>query len=646
MATATCVKQFVANLANHRAGRILASHLASVEAQDEIHAPDSAAQEALSNERVLVYALARSIMKRVPFPCGLSPTLPRFLAVLNLSGERSLVYSDSPALIRVLCTRSSVLHRGELEKALKFFEDHPMDRTQDAMKFVILSYSMPWQAGTDSEYWHLSACSVDAVGELDVKLTDRTKHFASTAVTPCAGVSVMEPRIIGVPLNPNAEAKLLMVSDTDIVRFCNSYSATCLDKSPEQIAQAMATDASAASAKIAQLLSVAEDLQRRRKADQDENRELKEQLKQLTDTLNTTVNEAFREEKEQEEKHKAESDQVLAGAQEKLLCAAEKIKALRLECDTEIAERNKSAKKEAKAKKQHEALQTKYALAQRQSEAKDALHNAALSQHVATISRLEGQLAASSEKAAAARADLERSHAAAIQCTDDAHAAAMQKLTLALESKERICNQLSENNERRDVELESHKTHQVEQDTRIADLEAHIKILNQRLSSRPKPAATRNASIATKKNASTSTHQCASTQTDRPPPVESEVAAEAPAEREVAATQEGESPQPQPQPQPQQPAAPAVGAKVMVDRVPSPFMTYQNAVDMLQELVNASGNAYVPQMVPMHHVQMQMPFPTYPRPLPFPNFVPTNGYQEPNGHAQPRFSSNQRRGYR
>jgi hypothetical protein len=63
-------------------------------------------------------------------------------------------------------------------------------------------------------------------------------------------------------------------------------------------------------------------------------------------------------------------------------------------------------------------------------------------------------------------------------------------------------------------------------------------------------------------------------------------------------------------------------------------------------------------MVPMHHTQMPMPMPMpmsmpmpmpytgYPRPLPFPNFVPANGYHEPNGHAQPRYSPDQRRGHR
>ena len=103
------------------------------------------------------------------------------------------------------------------------------------------------------------------------------------------------------------------------------------------------------------------------------------------------------------------------------------------------------------------------------------------------------------------------------------------------------------------------------------------------------------------------------------------------------------------QQQQQQQSAPAaralaVGAKV-IDRATSPLLTYQSALDVLQELVNTLGDAYVPQMVPMHHspmpircpmpMPMPMPHPGYSRPLPFPNFVPANGYHEPNGHAHP-----------
>ena len=604
--------QWISNLSNHRVGRLLASHLASVDAQPELPNHDCSAQEALSNERVLVYALARSIQKGKPYPCGLSSRLPMFIAVINLSGERALVYSDSPSLMRSLCTHSSALHRKELEQALNFFESHSASRDEASMKFVILTYSMPWQAGTDAAYWHLSACSIDAVGDLDLNLVDRIRHFSSTSLGPCAGKSVMHPyRDACVPLYATAQGTLALVGEKQISQFCESYSATCLDTT--HVVEAMA-DASGGGGEgggkggvVAQMRSVVDDLQRGRKAHQAEIKELKGQLKQLTNTLTTTVNEAVDQENEMKAKHKEEFDKAHQNAKEALDLAQEQCKALRVEVKTVETTNNQQAKELRKTKKALEALQAKQAAEERQSAAKDALHNAALSQHVATISRLEGLLSTSGEKAAAARAELERSHAATLQSTNEAHASALQKLTLALQSKERICNQLSENNERRDVEVESHKTHQAEQDQRIADFEAQIKALSQKLSARPKPPSTRNVSIVTKKNSSTSTHQCASTQTD------------AQEETVVAVTEE-------------EPTALTTGAK-SVDRAQSPSMSYQAALDMLQELVHASAataGRYVPQpMVPM------MQYHGYPRPLPFPHFVPGTMYQEQNGHAQP-----------
>lgn len=605
--------QWVANQSHHRAGRLLASHLASLEAQPDLQIADCSAQEALSNERVFIYALARSVQKRKPPPCGLSSKLPLYIAVLNLSGERILVYSDSPSLMRSLCTRSNVLHRKELEQALCFFESHAASRTEASMRFVLLNYSMPWQAGTDSVYWHLSACSVDAVGEIDLNVVDRIKHFSSTSQGPCAGKSVMLARDACLPLYSSDQGGLALVSDKQVADFCNTYSATSLDIAPEAKADVLANAATA------QLRSVIDELQRGRKEDQDEIKELKAQLKQMGDTLSTAMNEAFDEENEMKAKHKEQFDKAQQTAKEALELAQEQCKALRLEVKADKATINQQAKEIRKTKKLYEAVVAKQSEAERQSTAKDALHNAALSQHVANISRLEGLLATSGEKAAAERADLVKSHAAALESERTMHEAAQHKLALALQSKERICNQLSENNERRDVEVESHKTYQAEQEQRITDLEAQIKGLSQKLSARPKPVATRNASVTTKKNSSTSTHQCASTQTD----VE-------PEETVVAVTEE-------------EPTALTSGPKT-IERAQSPSMSYQAALDLLQELVISSGASQYtpPAMVPM------APYHPYQRPLPFPHFVPATVYQEPNGQMQPRYTPTQpyRRGHR
>ena len=648
--------QWVANLSNHRVGRQLANHLASVEGQSDVHAGDCAAQEALWNERVLVHALARSINRQKPLPCGLSSRIPMFIAVLNLSGERSLVGSDSPALIRVLCTRSTALHRSELKQALKMFEDHAAERIDAALNFVILTYSMPWQSGTDSVYWRLSACAINTTSKPD--LVDRIKHFSSTSLGPCTGKSVMDMRDATLPIHGTEQGALKLVDNDQIDAFCESYSATNLDKDPTTIATATAAATAATGSteatsgaegnELRMLRSVIDDLHARSKQDQAEINNQKKQLKLISTKLNALVKEASKKWDDMEGRHKAQLDKEQQKAKEELDRATEKNSALLVEIEGLETTKKQQHKETRKHKATAEALQAKQAADGRQSAAKDALHNAALSQHVATISRLEGLLATSGEKAAAARAELERSHAETVRSEREAHAAALQKLTIALQSKERICNQLSENNERRDVEVESHKTHQAEQDKRIVDLEAQLGALSHKLNARPKPVATRNASIGTRKNASTSTHQCAQTQTDRPPSPERAGAGAAPATSTEA-------------PPPLEAAVALVGTKV-TDRAPSPSLSYQGALDMLQELVTASGNACVPQVVPMHHAPMSMPMPMpmqmpmpmpmpysgYPRPLPYPHFVPGATHHERNGygHAQPRHAPSQRKGSR
>ena len=656
MASKKADVQWVANLSSHRVGRQLASHLASVasaQEQSDVHGGDCAAQQALWYERVLVNVLARSIEKQKPFPCGLSVKLPAFVAVLNLSGERFLVGSDSPALIRTLCSHSAVLHQSELKRQLKKFEKHALERTDAVSNFVILTYSMPWQAGIDSVYWHLSACAINTISKVD--LIDRILHFSSTSLEPFTGTSVMDIRDATLHIHGTEQPTLRVVDDAAMDAFCESYSATNLDKDPTTTAMATSTAATgsteAASGaernEVRMLRSVIDDLRLRSSADQAEISNQKAQFDLVTAELKGLVQKASQASKEWDDmelKHRAKLDQEQQKAKKEIDKLTDKNAALSAEIDEHETAKKQQQREIRKHKAAADALQAKQAADERKSTAKDALHNAALSQHVATISRLEGLLATNGEKTAAALAELERSHAETVRCERETHAAALHKLTIALQSKERICNQLSENNERRDVEVESHKTHQAEQDKRIVDLEAQLLAVMQQLNARPKPIATRNASIGTKKNASTSTHQCAQTQTDRPSSPEK--AADPPTAQLPA---EG--------------ATPAMGTKVM-DHAASPSLSYQDALDMLQELVTASGNARASQATPALHaplsmpMSMSMPMPMpmsmpmpmphsgYPRPLPYPHFVPGGPYHEANGHVQPRHTPSHRRGPR
>ena len=603
---------WVAGLAGSRAGRLLASHLAAVEVHGSDH--DCAMQEALANERVFVHALARSAHNHRPFPCGLPPRLPCFIAILNLSGERMVVYSDSSALIRSLCAHSTVLHRNELEERLLLFEMHPTKRTTEEMRFVLCSYSLPWQAGADASYWHLSACAISvATDGVERALVDRQPQFSSDSATPFRGKSALDSRDKQLPLYVAAPGVLELVSDKQIAEFVEAYSATCLDKASGPAGVAAAATAAAAvggggGGANEQIRSLNQRLLQDRDRDQTEIKDLKRQTAALVETLNSTVNEALDTKREMEAQRLDEVGDAQKKAKELVDHAREQYEALCVEMKGMEATQKDVARETRKQKKQNEALIARCDELDRQGAAKNALHNAALSQHVATISGLEGKLEKSRAEARIIRSELEREHAVATEREAAQHAEAMSKVVEALESKKRIINQLSVVNEGRDVEVASLKTHEEEQARRIAALEADVADLTAKLAEAAKrgPPTKSKQSGPPRRNASTATHHCASTQTDP-----------------------GEKPLPEP----------AVGAKVVVENVPAPTPSYQGAIDLLQQLVALSGHAPAPPALepPSGHA----------RPLPFPHFTPHHVYHyDPNGqhtppphhaYTQPRF---------
>ena len=582
-------KEWVASLINNRAGRFLANHLASMELSNQSDGRDCAASESVANERVFIYAIARAVYHSRPYPFGLSAHLPRFIAILNLSGERMLVYSDKPALIRCLCSRSSALMPGDLGRALVAFEAFPMtNRGDGSTQFTLLTYSLPWQSGTHAAFWHLSACAVKPTEEDStvLRLADRLLQFSSASPAAYRGKSVLHGRDSKLSCYLPSAGALELVSDKQISDFTESYSATCLDFTSTPEAQVNGS-------KEAQLRGMLQELQRGRKEDQEKNRQLEILVGELGEQMQERVDVMTRE-------HGEAVDELKKGYDEKLEVAQQQYAELNAQMEAIERSQKERATKTKRIAKDNERLVAQHDELVRKCTAKDQLNNAALSKHVATISKLEGRLAASQEQVEAIRAEMQREHCASIAKVQREHEEALAKASLALESKKRIINQLSENNERRDVEVASLKTHEEEQERRIRDLEAEVHQCAKRMAEKP----VRTKSSGPRKNASTSTHSCASTQTD-PPRAEAPAAAEA----LVLAVSDGKGAVQEAQPL----------------HAPSPMLTYQTALDMLQELVHQSGYGAAPQHAP--------PVNGYARPLPFPHFTPGMAY--PHAHVRP-----------
>jgi len=608
--------EWVSSLSNNRAGRVLANHLASIEARSRTGSDDNAGQEVLGNERVFMAALARALYMKRPFPCGLPNPIPHFVAILNLSGERMLVYSDNPALLRCICTHSAAMHQHELVGARGAFEKYPFTRTDTSMRFVLLSYSLPWQAGTGAAFWHLSTCSIDKVAgsELGLCLNNREWHFSSVSAKPIVGKSVLDPRDQQLNFLLTAAKKFDLVSEQQVKDFSDAYASTCLDFDAAHEPSASGKDHSASLNGIVQALqSQRTESEKQAKSLRDRCKDLREEMDDLKRTHEKALSDAQVESQDQlavEIAKRVEQEQ-LATQQHENLCA---------ELAAMTSTQRRIDQETKKARKEHERQVARFAEQERKGAAKDALHNAALSQHVATISALEGRLEKSRGEVKTIRSELEKAHASCLERERAQHAEATERLTGALESKKRIINQLSENNERRDVDVASLKTHAEEQDKRIEALSEQLKKAEEaaaaanalargfqtpaKVQKAPRQKETRSRHVSTH-NASTSTHQCASTQTD-PEPVPT-------------------APQPAPT------APPAVGEKV-VEVLPKASCSYQDAINMLQELVVASGQAAAPRVLPSYphplHPHPHSPH-GYSRPLPFPHFMP-NG-SNPHG---------------
>ena len=640
---------WVKRLSGNRAGRLLSQHLSCLELQSKSKARNCAVLEAINNEKVFINALARSLARAQALPCNLSQPLPRFIGVLNLSGERSLVYTDNPALLRCVCTHSSRMNSHDLHECLTAFEAFPMAApSAKSSRFVLLTYSLPWQAGTDAAFWHLSACETtlneNGVGS---QLKDRILHVSSVSETLFKGKSLLDPTDQYAMTWSMGEQKPLLkvVTEKEIAAFKEDYSATNLDFEGDACAECAETAENPPSKREVLLNGIVHTLKQEQTQDRQEIRLLKDAKKALESAMELAMEAADTNTRELADEHKRELDAHKKKAKDMLEVSRMQNDAFSVEIVRLKEDKKKLSTEKQEGAKEFKKLQAKHKQTVNQGEAKDALHNAALSKHLATITRLEGQLSTKDARIKEIRLEMQHEQCAALDKAHRERDEAVERLTGALESKKRIINQLSENNDRKDVEKESLQTHADEQAGRILALEISLAKLEAELQTRREAEAAapkmRSKSVGThgRTNASTATHHCASTQTAPPP-----------ASPPASATPTPTPPSPSPVPAPEPVVASKVGVQVLAVENSGPQAvapcSYQAAIDMLQELVNLSGHQSAQPAVPMPTMPAMHAMPAMPampamagspgmlancsRPLPFPHFTPMAMYA-PNG---------------
>ena len=225
-----------------KAGRQITEHLKRSAALQLRPESTGVVSQVVTDERVFLTTLKAALTKTPnKLPCNLPTPLPRFIALLNLSGESFLVCTEYSVLVRALCTKAALTRR-DLADALGRFTEHSCkDTPAGTQHFTLLTYALPWQGGLEQEHWSLNACAVvaRANGEPS-ELRDRLLAFSALSPATFAGRSVLDDENAHIQLrksvtSPDGELvpkEIRLVDSSQVRAFREHYSCTSLDVDP------------------------------------------------------------------------------------------------------------------------------------------------------------------------------------------------------------------------------------------------------------------------------------------------------------------------------------------------------------------------------------------------------------------------------
>ena len=508
--------------------RALQDHLACVEDRLDSNGREGSIKEAGCNRESFLAALNESCLQGAPFPCGLGPKMPRFVAIVNLSGKRMLLSSESDTMMRKLCARSWTMHPDQLADQLAQFGYYLERRAEgDASmvpgmtkhdpskppptEFVLITYSLPWQAGISAAYWEISTVCITHTDKDERRVHDRMVTLSSMS----AGIFTARPTLstrvmdgIRVGAGTSAEDTLRFVSDEQLRAFNNAYVAVNLDAPQADTTNATGSTSPplkpSAAAIEAQLRSLISALRAERIQDQSEIRMLRtteaklrlEQEKALEQQNEAAIASIEKAQADIKQREKAAHDQVLDNQAE--------LDRLRSTTSKLLSEQEDAMKRTEEALRRVEKLK-------KQEASKDKLHNAAAAKQASEIKRLKEQNETDKRAAAEQLADTKRQHSHAMGQLEGRRERDMNALQETLRFKERALNQLVENNDSRLAELEDARERLSEGRERIAELEAERSSLFEALKCAER-AAPKSVACGTDSQG-TSTHHHNGTQT-------------------------------------------------------------------------------------------------------------------------------------
>ena len=204
-------KKWLENLSRTGPGRQLEEHLKCVDyVIQNCNRFECPIEEACTFRRIFCHALAAN--DRV---CGLPRPLPKYIAIVNLSGYRAILYSSRNSLIRMLCMVGP-LHSDRnmlnVENVLKYASENDTS--------VLCCFSLPWQAGVHQVHWEVR--TIERTGDCRVKDGVRSFSYTNEDVRVCA--STIETDVCDVTQ-----------TKAQVVAMVRNFAACNLDISPDDI---------------------------------------------------------------------------------------------------------------------------------------------------------------------------------------------------------------------------------------------------------------------------------------------------------------------------------------------------------------------------------------------------------------------------
>ena len=513
--------------------RVLARHAANFEGKVQQTQTDCARVQAALLRRTLLHGLNTSHKSQFGVPCP----LPRALSLLNLSGDRVMLYSSGDELLRVAI--SSLVdpwhlkrHMDALDALLNWGKEHA-----ERNVCFLCAGVMPWQEGIGSAYFE-----VRSVINVDGQLKDGHRFISSDLIGVREGSQSLEPvgSAVGV---------------REVRALANDANAVSVDRDAAELQEDLQTDAhcsgGASAAEQSRLLRrMTEGLRSDRQKLIDE---LAAQKASECERMQHAEAKAEARAQEQVVQAQRVSDMCrkkMADAEERITSAVKKsyesqkrlgdaqreaaVASLTLKATVETAEK---AKKAAVAASQS-ATRQNHELLRKLDDAKAELREYKINDQTQTakeISRLTAERDSTAASEKEARATIQKLGAVLDRCDNEKATMKMQirDLTSKLADLQREAeldrSRISEVGKSTAREVERIRSEQSAKSKECTSLKQHVKSLEKDLAAAlARQPSTSHASVAVGTsaavNASTDTHTVASTQTDPQPEPDEPVA--------------------------------------------------------------------------------------------------------------------------